>query len=332
MKTSLIHWAGSASLFLAALLFSSHVNPSHADAAEASAKTKIRIATASPSLSYLPIYIAVKKGFFAKRGFDVEMIQMSASLTAPALLNRSIDYTTIPSTIATATARGAPAKVIFFASVKLQHMLLVRPEIATVADLAGKRIAASGFGNLTSYEIQYIIDRYKLGPKTTIISVISSTDRLLALHKGIAEGAIISAPLDLKGEEMGLKRLIHMGTILQIPQAGLATTDEKLKNKRSEVIDVLKASIEGLEYTLAEREDNSDMIGRWMGLTSAQGVKAYDSVKDTFSRNGIPTDEQSKAYIAMLAATAGVSAELTPATIFDFSLAAAAAKELAGKK
>jgi len=42
----------------------------------------------------------------------------------------------------------APTKVIFFASVKLQHMLLARPEIATVNDLAGKRIAASGSGNL----------------------------------------------------------------------------------------------------------------------------------------------------------------------------------------
>ncbi len=69
-----------------------------------------------------------------------------------------------------------------------------------------------------------------------------------------------------------------------------------------------------------------------MALSSAQGMKAYDSVKDTFSRNGIPTEEQSKAYIAMLAATAGVSADLPAATIFDFSLAAAAAKELPGKQ
>jgi NitT/TauT family transport system substrate-binding protein len=317
---------------LIALVVATFFGRSDLHAADAPVKTKIRIATASPSLSYLPIYTAVRKGFFAKRGFDVEMIQMSASLTAPALLNRSIDYTTIPSTIATATARGAPAKVIMFASVKLQHMLLARADIATINDLAGKRIAASGFGNLTSYEIQFVIDRYKLGPKTTIVSVISSTDRLLAMHKGIADAAIISAPLDLKGEEMGLKRLIHMGTILQIPQAGLATTDEKLKTKRSEVIEVLKASIEGLEYTLAEPEDSSAIISKWMGLTAVQGVKAYDSVKDTFSRNGVPTDEQSKAYIAMLAATAGISADLAPATVFDFSFAAAAAKELAGRK
>jgi hypothetical protein len=68
------------------------------------------------------------------------------------------------------------------------------------------------------------------------------------------------------------------------------------------------------------------------GLTAAQAVKAYDSVKDTYSHNGILTDEQSKAYIAMLAATAGVNADLAPARIFDFSFAAAAAKELAGRK
>jgi len=61
------------------------------------------------------------------------------------------------------------------------------------------------------------------------VSVISSTDGLLAIHKGIAEAAIISTPLDFKGEEMGLRRLLHMGTILQIPQAGLATTDESSK-------------------------------------------------------------------------------------------------------
>src|SRR5258705_4785816 len=110
-------------------------------------------------------------------------------------------------------------------------MLLARSDIATVNDLAGKKIAASGFGNLTSYEIQFLIDRYRLGSKTTIVSVISSTDRLIAMHNGIADAAIISAPLDLKGEEMGLKRLLHMGTMLQIPQAGVATTDVQIKTE-----------------------------------------------------------------------------------------------------
>jgi ABC-type nitrate/sulfonate/bicarbonate transport system substrate-binding protein len=200
--------------------------PSSLFAADAPTRTKIRIATAAPSLSYFPIYAAVQKGFFARRGFDVEMIQMAPSLTAVALLNRAVDYTIIPSTIATAAARGAAAKVIMFASVKLQHTLVVRADINAVTELAGKKIAGSGFGNLVAYEIQFLIERYKLGPKTTIINAPSSIDRLIAVQKGLAEAAIIAAPADIKGEEMGLKRLIQMGTLLQIPQAGLAATDE----------------------------------------------------------------------------------------------------------
>jgi ABC-type nitrate/sulfonate/bicarbonate transport system substrate-binding protein len=131
---------------------------------------------------------------------------------------------------------------------------------------------------------------------------------------------------------MGLKRLLHVGTVLQIPQAGLATTDEKIKTKRAEVIEVLKASIEGLDFVANQREETTDMIGKWMALNAAQAPKAYEAVKDTYSRDGVPTVEQSKAYISMLAATAGLSADLPAATIFDFSLSSAAAKELAARK
>jgi ABC-type nitrate/sulfonate/bicarbonate transport system substrate-binding protein len=138
--------------------------------------------------------------------------------------------------------------------------------------------------------------------------------------------------MDLKGEEMGMRRLLHMGSVMPIPQAGLAATDEKIKGRRAEVIEVLKASIEGLDFVAAQREETADLISKWMALTPAQGYKAYDSMKDTFSRDGVPTPEQSKAYIAMLAATAGLSPDLPAATIFDFSLSAVAAKELAGRK
>ena len=89
-------------LFLLSVQFLFSAQPTRPSlyAADTPLRSKIRIATASPSLSYFPIYAAVKKGYFAKRGFDVEMIQMSAGLTAAALLNRAVDYTIIPSTIA----------------------------------------------------------------------------------------------------------------------------------------------------------------------------------------------------------------------------------------
>ena len=64
----------------------------------------------------------------------------------------------------------------------------------------------------------------------------------------------------------------------------------------------------------------------------AQAAKAYDSVRDAFSKIGVRTDEQPKAYITMLPSTAILKADVSPATIFDFPLAEVAAKGLARKK
>jgi NitT/TauT family transport system substrate-binding protein len=310
-----------------------------ATAAEFSVKTsnaagraKIRIAIPAPSLSFLPIQVALRQGFYARRGLDVEMIQMAAGLAVPALLSGSVDYTTILSGPATASARGAPLKAFLFTSVKLQHFLISRPEIVKVEDLAGKKIGAGALGTLPAYQVRVIIEKYRLGPNTTIVPVPSSTERLLGTQRGTIDAGIVPAPLDLKAEELGLRRLLHVGSILQIPQAGLASTEEKLRTNRREVIEMAKATIEGLEFTLTQVEPTIDIIGRWMNLNAAQAARTYETVRDTYSRNGLPTDEQVNAYITMLASTAGIKEKIAPASIYDFSPTEAAIRELATKK
>ena len=38
---------------------------------------------------------------------------------------------------------------------------------------------------------------------------------------------------------------------------------------------------------------------KWIKLNPVHAVKAYDSMRDTFSKIGVPTEEQGKAYIAI---------------------------------
>ena len=71
---------------------------------------------------------------------------------------------------------------------------------------------------------------------------------------------------------------------------------------------------------------------KWIKLNPVQAAKAYDSVRDTFSKIGVPTEEQAKAYIAMLSSTASLKGDVAAGSIFDFSLAAEAARDLAQKK
>ena len=317
---------------LVAALFISAASPANSQTKSPIALSKIKLATPTGSLSYLPVHVALQKGFYARRGFDMEVIQMAAGLAAPALINRAIDYTTIPSGPATAGARGAPLKVICFTSVKLQHVLISRPEINSIAELAGKRIGAGSFGTLPAYEVRVLIEKYQLGPNTIIVPLNSTQDRIIGTQRGTIDATVVPVPSDLKAEEIGLKRLLAMGTILPIPQAGLATTEEKIKAARHEVLEILKATIEGIEYTWTQREGTIEIIAKWMNLNAGQAAKVYDSVRDTFSKNCVPTEEQSRAYLTMLSSTANLKPGLSATTIFDFSPALDAAKDLSAKK
>ena len=328
LMKSVKYWAAS----ILAVVWLAALGATGLQAQGKSSGAKIRLATPSASLSYLPIHVALQKGFFARRGLDIEVIQMAAGLVAPALLNRAVDYTTIPSGPATAGARGAPLKVICFTSVKLQHVLVARPEIPAVSDLAGKRIGAGSFGTLPAYEVRVLIEKYHLGANTIIIPLNSTNDRMIATQRGTIDATVVPVPSDLKAEEMGLKRLLQMGSILPIPQAGFATSEEKIKTARQEIVELLKATIEGIDYTSTQREGTIDIIAKWMKLNPVQAAKAYDSVRDTFSKIGVPSEEQAKAYIAMLSSTASLKGDVAAGSIFDFSLAAEAARELAQKK
>lgn len=294
------------------------------------AATRIRIAYPAPSLSYLPVRVALEKGFFKKRGMEAQFVQMVPPVAVPALLSREVDYATVIVPGSTAAARGAPMKVICLTAANLQHTLVARPEIRSIADLAGKKIGVSRLGDITDYEVRVLIEKYKLGPSTVVLPI--GADRVPAVLSGAVEATVVPVPTDIKAEELGLKRLLEMRQILQIPTSGLVATEDKMKRQRGEVLEVLKGIIEGLEYTRSHKEDVASLIARWIKLKPAEARKALDSVMDTYSPYCVPTGEQVQSYVAMLRETAGIREDVPTSAIFDFSLAEEAAKQLGAKK
>src|SRR5687768_2043607 len=65
-----------------------------------------------------------------------------------------------------------------------------------------------------------------------------------------------------QGRRNGAEAIAAYGNDPANPASRSGDNRRKLKTKRSEVIEALKASIEGLEYTLNEREDNSGIISK----------------------------------------------------------------------
>jgi len=110
--------------------------------------TKVRMSYSSRSNSNTPFVIALRKGFFAEEGMDVEMIQVNPRLGATALLNGDIDFTATFGTTLRGIVGGFPIKFVAVSVKKSEHFLIVRPEIKDIRDLNGKKLGvATLFGS-----------------------------------------------------------------------------------------------------------------------------------------------------------------------------------------
>lgn len=293
------------------------------------AVTKVTIATPGSSLSYLPAKVADEKGLFGDEGLDVEWTQLGGDLGVTAALAGQVDYTTVPSSASAAAAQGAPIKTVAFMSVKLQHMLVGRPEIATVQDLAGKRIGVQRQGDLTAFESKRVAEAMHV-PDVAIISVGADSERLAALVSGAADAIVASAPWDLKAEQQGMHVLLPIGTLLEIPQAGLTASQMKINQHPDEIAKLVRGIIRATQYLRdpAHRDEVAAIVADWVALSPTEAATALDRVRDTYSATATPTDAQIQLYLEMLRATGAASEDTTVDKIADFSITRRVAAEM----
>jgi len=211
--------------------------------------------------------------------------------------------------------------------VKLQHVLVVNPAITDVLQLSGKRITVQSPGTLPSFEAQKMADHYGLRD-VTMLSAGSEPERLATLEAGASDAYVASVPGNIIAERRGYPTLLRFSTVLDVPQAGLGTSEDELRNKPDLIERALRASARALPVLHTDRDAVVQMIADWIALSPEDAARAYDFVIDTFSANGIPTEAQQRAYLGLMQETANVPADATPDRIFDFALARKVAGEL----
>jgi NitT/TauT family transport system substrate-binding protein len=286
---------------------------------------RVVIGVPQPSLSYLPAHVAWKRGFFEEEGLAVEFPQVVGNAIMPALLSGEIDFTTNLSSIGAHAGQGGDSRIVQFHSVRLQHVLVVRPEITDVQQLSGKRVAVQSPGTLPAFQVQKLIERYNLRDLTL---VTAGSEGRAVVEAGAADGTVASVPENLIAERNGYPTLLRFGTVLDVPQAGLGTSDAILRDKADLVQRALRASARALPLLRGQREDVIRMIADWIDLSPEDAARAYNLVIDTYSTNGLPTEAQMRAYLELMQETANVPADATVDRLFDFTLARRVAAEL----
>jgi len=243
-------------------------------------------------MTWLPVKVAVERGFFRAEGLDPQLVQMRGNIVTPALSTGNLDFSLNISPILNGAIQGLGLKLLAGLNTRPLFSLMVRPEIKTAADLKGKTFAVNAFANtqaiLTEKHLQHLglkKGEYKL------IAVGGTAARLATMEQNLAQGSLMPPPANVMMEKQGYRLLGNTAEIVVHPVAGLGTHESKVKSQPEMVKKALRAALKGLRFVRSNRNETVRIIMAIANINEQDAARTYDLSKVGFSANGFVSDD-----------------------------------------
>jgi len=253
-----------------------------AAATSAHSADRLRIAYSSISAAYLGIWMAHDAGFYAKEGLDDQIIFIpSATQLAQVLVSGDVDIGNLGGApVIAASLGGAELKVIGNSVNKLIFSLHARPEIKSMEDLRGKRIAVSRFGSAADIGARTALRKYNMDPNkdVTLLQLSTMANMFGALKSGAVEASMVSPPTQFLSEKMGFKEIVSVTDMdLAYPNPSMVVSGDLIR-KKSDVIDrFMRAYVRGMHRAHLDRSGAIKTLAKYTTITDTAILnRSYD--------------------------------------------------------
>jgi ABC-type nitrate/sulfonate/bicarbonate transport system substrate-binding protein len=293
------------------------------------AEEKVRIAISNFSASYISMYIANKRGYYAEEGMSVEIILMAGLTSTRALIGNSVELGSASNP--TAAVQGAKLKILMVFNDKPPGMLIAQPGIKSVGELRGKRLGGSTVGSLEYGWMKELLPKFglQLEKDVTFVPVGSTSTRFTALRAGTIDASPLSPPSNFLAQDAGFPVLLRTADHLEDIQASIVATDERLARQGDLVRRFLHATVKGQRFYLANRQDGITAIMEFTRHKDRELMaRVYDDHMKTVARDGTISERLQQIVIDRSKRLTGVTRDVRPEEIFDFSYIRRAQLEL----
>ena len=267
--------------------------------------------------------IAQEKGYMREEGIDLKMLVIAGTPSIQGLLAGSIQFTVAGTSALIAAAKGAaPLKVVLAANDKVHQWLLSKPEITSVRNLKGKRIATGGVASSATFMLKQILVRQGLDPNRDVNYIHQSGGTQLgALLSGSVDAIILGVQPRYIGVNAGMRELFFFGNEVKNSWGTLATSDRFIKEQPKQVAGFIRAAVKALRFIRQERDATIAANVKFSGVDRTLAARMYDDLIGTFTRNGTVDDETQKNDLSIIRQIADVSEPIPMARAYDFSFA-----------
>ncbi len=247
----------------------------------------IKVGIPTRGLSALPMYVMDQRGLATEEGLAVEIVQLRGGASLPALLNGELDYNGGWGANSDGIAQGAPIKLLAFAVDRPMHWVVVRPEIASLADLRGKRVAVGRVGGTDGVILSAALASVGL-QETDVEQIVGGDDpvRLKLLLAGQVDGTTLVPPGLVEAQHQGMRLVVAGADLVPMPTFVLAATERKLAERPDQAVRLLRAFVRALRLIHAEGDGLAPVVADALDYDVPTAAEALRLVLDAYSQDG----------------------------------------------
>lgn len=251
----------------------------------AEAQTKLTIMVFQ-GVQNLPLFAAQTKGFFAKRGLEVDI---KIAPTSDELRNGLAEgrYQIVHGAVDNAVAMAEVAKkdiAVINGGDNGFNELFVQPEVASYADLRGKTVIVDAINTAYAFQLYDMLAQNGLKKGDYTVKVVGATfKRLEAMEDKSNSASMLNLPFSIRAKRAGLKSLGSAVKAIGPYQAtgGFVMRDWAKQNEEI-LVNYLKAYVEGVRWSLdpANKEQAVRFLMQRLHLAEDVATQAYEVATD----------------------------------------------------
>ena len=303
-------------------------------AAQAQEKKTLLVAEPQHGVGYLPLYVAIRKGYFADQNLDVKIltVESGAGHTNAVLSGQAFAFIGGPEHDAFAKLKGAELRTVVNVVNRGNTYFVAAVNAApspgqSMADyFKGKKIASGAYGGTPNSLTRYILKKYNLDFKTDVTVSEGTYGAILAAMKtGAAQIGVMNEPTITQGIRQGLwgEPIVNIPKLLgPYAYSTLNVRKEAIDKDPETVKNFVAGVIKGLRFTHDHHDEAAAIAKLEFPTMAAEDLKATldrSFADDIWSQDG-SVSEQAWLTAQAVVREAGLLKQDVPyADIFDMS-------------
>jgi len=246
-------------------------------------KLTLAMAVTPPNLVHIPPYLAKDLGYFKEEGLEVEIVSFEGGVgSLRNLMAGGVDLAlTSGDPPIFARVQGAPIKMIYSTSPRLEAVMTVQGSIKEVKDLKGKKIGIqepNGFADIFS---RRLLGRVGIKPEEVQFITTSTAGRVPALLTGQVDTGVMHVEQAIRATKRNpnLRNLVNFWEIFPDAFYNVIVAQEKTIKEKPQLIEAfVRAVIKANRYIYKNKKGTLDAAVEFTGYTHEELEPAYDQL------------------------------------------------------